>query len=129
ELVIAENQVALAFNPVKAGFLVFAVDHWNDLPTFQSQQTDFVDALETHQALIVDDGAVRFEFRTPRLVALKALHYFSNGSDRHLARQSELFPQLVVAPSMNAGLAKPVRLEPDLGGVCRGCVDLPHGRQ
>lgn len=123
------HQVTLPFDSIKPRLLVFPVNHRNNLPADQRQQTHFVQPLKTHQPFIVSHSTKRLERRAPRLISTKALNGLTNGTDGHLAGQTKLFSQFSVAANVNARLAEYVGIEPHFGGMGGCCVKRPHGVQ
>jgi hypothetical protein len=128
ELVIAEDQIALTFEPVESGLLILSEDDRDYLPASQGEQADPIHSLEAHQSFVIGHRTVRLEHRAS-LVPLVALHGLTDGADSHLARQTECIPKLAIAEFVDVGLAETLGLESNGSGMACGSVERSHRRQ
>ncbi len=127
EPVIAVDQIALAFEPVKSFALVLSENNGDYLATFKGEDADAVHSLETHQPFIKDHRAKRLEHWTGFFVPLKAIDGLSDGTHGHLAGQTEPFSKLSIAFGVNGRLTKTARIESGFCSKGSGSVERPHG--
>jgi hypothetical protein len=126
EFPAAIDQVALPFDPVEPLALIFAVDHWDDLPSFKCKKADGGGSAKGHQALIVGHRAMGLEDRASGLIPLETFDGLANGSDSHLARQSEPIAQFPIAAGVDARLTKHTCVKSNTGSTRSSRVERFH---
>lgn len=131
EPALAVRQIGLTFDPVKPLLLVFAVDQRHDYAAFrQGPQADTVQSLESHDAFVVSDRAIRLKDWTFCLIAREAFNGLANSADSHLSGELELRANLRVSQFVDRWLAVNFRLESTLSREGSGFVDPLHsGKQ
>jgi len=117
---IPVDEIDLSFQSVKPLRLVLPIDELNDLATVQCPQADFIQALPAENPVVIGDGAISTKDRAFRFITLEDFHRLSNGSHRHLCRQTKLLPKRVVAAFVDARLSVDLGLKTDLARIA-GC--------
>jgi hypothetical protein len=127
EPALAINQIGLPFDAVEPFLLVLTVDHRDDNTTFRDcPQADFIDALESQNAFVVRDRAVRFEYRTDRFIAGETLNGFADCTDCHLCGQTESGSNFSVGQFVDRRLAKDPGIKPTAGSESRCFIRALH---
>lgn len=130
EPAFAIDEIGLAPDVVEPLLLVLAVDQRRCYPAFhQCPQTDLVGALETHNALVICDGAVALENRTDFPIAREALDRFADRTHRHLGRQTKRRADIPVNQPVNRRLTEYARLKGFARRKRGGFVDALQGSQ
>ena len=130
ELTVPVYQVCLPFDPVKPLLLILAIDQWHNHATlWKCPETYLVDPLEAHNALVIGNGAVGFEYGTLIFIAREALNGFTYGSDSHLSGQSEACAYFSVGQFVNRRLTEDASVESAASGERGGCIRTFHSFQ
>src|SRR5262245_26134865 len=81
--VLAPDQIALTVLPVESFRLIFTHDERNDDPTFECQERNPINALETHQSLIVRNARVFPEMRSFASITTEGFADLGDTTDSH----------------------------------------------
>jgi hypothetical protein len=126
KFVATVNKVTLALESVEPFTLVLAKDDGDNLASLEREHAHLVHAFETHQAFIIGHGPQWLEYRASLLVTLEALDSLADGSDGHLARESEMVAEVAVTLPMDARSGEAMGVEPDTGGMGGGGIEGSH---
>ena len=124
--VLAPEEIALAVFSLESLGLVFAHDDRNDGPTFESQQGNTINSLESHQALVIRNAGVFFESGAFGFVSAVSFADLGNASDGHLSRESEVIAQLAVVELLKFDLVVRPEAESFPREPIGGGVESPH---
>lgn len=126
ELTTPVDKIALAFEAGQPATLILAKHNRNDLTTGQGEQADFINALESHQPIVINNRAGGLKCWAMILVSGKALARLSNRPDAHLCRQSELLANREVARVVQRCGAVLLNAKASLGCKVGGLIEGPH---
>lgn len=129
ELAASEYEVALSLEAVKSLSLVLSEDDGDNLAAFERKQTDAIHPFEAHQSLVIGHCSVMLKFRAFIVVSFEAFRCLPDSPNRHLAGQSEFFPEFPIASGMNRGDREDIGIKPDLSSVRGSRIELPHSCQ
>ena len=124
---IPQHQISLSLDTALSGLVVRPTQERHFHPTTNGPQAGTVHSVEAQHPLIVTDCSIGSKDRADRLVALKALHRFGNGTYRKLRRQPKPFPYLIVGQTVDGDLAKHTSRKTLRSGKGRSFVAQPHG--
>jgi prepilin-type processing-associated H-X9-DG protein len=125
----AIDQIGLSTHSVELFVLVCASDPRHDQPAVQRPDRDAIRALPRQDTLVVDDGAVGPESRLDGLVALVDLADLGDGADRHLRRQAEVAPGIIINQPLQLDLVRALVSERHDGDCVTRRIEPHHGRQ
>lgn len=129
EFLVAINKIGLSFYPSLHGSLVLATDERYPVPTSQTPDTDFGQALEAQDSLVIANGRPWLENRADGFVTLEAFDSLGNCSDSHLGRQRKLIANSPVGEPMDDYLPVDASSKSLLGSECGGSVESLHSSQ
>src|SRR5687767_5374189 len=124
--VLAPDQIALTALPVESFRLVLAHDERNNDPAFKGQQRHAVNALETHQSLIVGNACIFPEMRPFAAITTEGFGDLSDTSDGHLRRQSKFVTQALIKKLLKFDLVGCLKLKGFTGQPMGGGVKSLH---
>ncbi len=116
QFLVSVDKIGLPFDSTLQCLLVGPTDEGHTMPSGESPEAHFGQALEAQNALVIGYGPVWLERGALRLVAAEALNGFGDGPNCHLRRQAEAVPDRTVAKSVDTHLAKDTGVKANLGG-------------
>ena len=126
KFIVFVNKVGLAFSLKPSGFLVFAINHWHNLPSFKSPQRNLIDSLKGHYALVVNHSPMLTKRPLNFLVKFIGVNRFANGTDNDLCGKFEILFNIVIHNFMQREFRKAFLLKCNCRNIITGCVKPFH---
>lgn len=129
ERAVPQNEVGLPSGTVKPRRLVRTVAHGDKFAPFQAHERNLRQALEGHDARVVDHRPVQVKPDVYPPVSLVGFYGLRNGAYRHLAGQAKLGAQGSVDERLERNLVGEPLLVGDIGDVLTATIERLHSFQ
>lgn len=130
---IAKYQIGLTFDPIEALCLVLPVEQRENHPLIgQCPKANSIDTTKSHNALVIGDSSVRFEYRSlgfAMLAVLEVLYSFPDGAHCHLRGQAKTGAYLIVSQLLDARGAEDFGVKSQPSGERSGLVKPLHRQE